>query len=229
MTDPIEINGAIKTWKQYRDNYKIAQPMQIVNTNDFKKVFLKMSDYHYHKIGRITQLDDQNKNYFNLICKYFAQDPEFEITHKGDLKKGLFIYGSNGTGKSSSMKIIENIFNIFNNRVTPFSIVNTNCVVQEFNKSKSRTSVIEKYSNLNRLFDDFGSEEIANNQVVFGKDEIFIKIMIARYINFIDKGTVTHITTNLNLEEIEIRYGLRVKDRFLEMFNFITLDGKSRR
>ncbi|NEW80122.1 MAG: ATPase, partial [Gelidibacter sp.] len=34
----------------------------------------------------------------------------------------------------------------------------------------------------------------------------------------------THITTNLNAEELETRYGSRVRSRLREMFNLIGFD-----
>ncbi|MDT8347935.1 MAG: ATPase, partial [Flavobacteriaceae bacterium] len=37
----------------------------------------------------------------------------------------------------------------------------------------------------------------------------------------------THITTNLNAEELEARYGSRVRSRLREMFNLISFDKAS--
>ncbi len=37
----------------------------------------------------------------------------------------------------------------------------------------------------------------------------------------------THITTNLNAEELEERYGNRVRSRLREMFNLISFDSST--
>jgi hypothetical protein len=41
------------------------------------------------------------------------------------------------------------------------------------------------------------------------------------------KPIVTHRTTNLNADEIEERYGNRVRSRMRELFNLIALDKES--
>ncbi|HUH45595.1 MAG TPA: hypothetical protein VLZ54_00470 [Arenibacter sp.] len=51
--------------------------------------------------------------------------------------------------------------------------------------------------------------------------------MIECYRKFEDKGTRTHITTNLNLSQIGDRYGKQTSDRFVRMFNQLRLDGPS--
>ena len=58
---------------------------------------------------------------------------------------------------------------------------------------------------------------------------IHIDYLIILCLQFISKGTITHITSNLTLSGIKKRYGPRVEDRFIEMFNIIELGGDSRR
>ena len=40
---------------------------------------------------------------------------------------------------------------------------------------------------------------------------------------------VTHATTNMTIEEIQLKYGAYIADRINEMFNVIELNGASRR
>jgi hypothetical protein len=61
-------------------------------------------------------------------------------------------------------------------------------------------------------------------------------ILSHRYDLYTLNGTITHATSNLKLTSsdpdettIETRYGTRIKDRMKTMFNFILLDGDSRR
>ena len=76
------------------------------------------------------------------------------------------------------------------------------------------------------MFDDLGAEREASN---YGKEDIFIRILEFRYEEFKHREIKTFITTNYTLQDVKKRYGIRVYDRFKEMFNFIELDGESRR
>ena len=44
-----------------------------------------------------------------------------------------------------------------------------------------------------------------------------------RYEHFVRNGLQTHLTTNLDLSEIDTVYGSRVASRMHEMFNFVIL------
>jgi len=53
------------------------------------------------------------------------------------------------------------------------------------------------------------------------------EILLSRYDLFKTKNVKTHITTNLNAEELEARYGSRVRSRMREMFNLISFDSST--
>jgi len=53
------------------------------------------------------------------------------------------------------------------------------------------------------------------------------EILLSRYDIFKAKNWKTHITTNLNAEELEARYGSRVRSRLREMMNVIAYDSNS--
>jgi len=50
------------------------------------------------------------------------------------------------------------------------------------------------------------------------------EILLSRYDIFHAHGMITHLTTNLNSNENETMYGLRVRSRCREMFNLIAFD-----
>ena len=50
------------------------------------------------------------------------------------------------------------------------------------------------------------------------------EILLSRYDMFIHHQMKTHITTNLNGDEIEEMYGIRVRSRMRELFNLIAFD-----
>jgi hypothetical protein len=50
------------------------------------------------------------------------------------------------------------------------------------------------------------------------------EILLSRYDLFLSNKTLTHATTNLNAQELEERYGNRVRSRLRELFNLIAFD-----
>lgn len=200
--------------------------MKNSQTNIFKKIFIEEAENYFKKLGRRFIIDESNRNYFNFLCHYFSEDIKFEEELRGNLKKGLMVFGDVGTGKSSSFNIIQNISKKYEVRHLRFMKMTANEVVTKYNETPAKDSVIRDCSKGTMYFDDLGSENIASN---FGKEDIFIRILEFRYNDFIEKGTKTYLTTNYTLEQIYERYGVKVFDRFKEMFNFLEVRGKSKR
>jgi hypothetical protein len=78
-----------------------------------------------------------------------------------------------------------------------------------------------EYSQINKAFcfDDLGIEQPIK---YFGNEcNLMAEILLRRYDLFIQKGTLTHITTNFSASELESMYGSRVRGRMLEMFNLV--------
>ncbi|MEO9893093.1 hypothetical protein [Aurantibacter sp.] len=180
---------------------------------------------------KVFTVDSDNKLYLNLLCKYFSRDMTFETEHGGHLNKGLFIYGNKGSGKTTSLKIIQSLYFKYQQRQFWFPRIDCQEVVDKFNMARNKDYIVKNYSKGSFMFDDLGAENLANNIHVFGKEDIFIRIMEARYNEFVNKGVRTHITSNLTPQDVGKRYGSRVEDRFYEMFNLIELNvsGESRR
>jgi len=65
--------------------------------------------------------------------------------------------------------------------------------------------------------------------VHFGKEcNVLGEILLSRYELFMDHKLKTHATTNLNAQELEDRYGNRVRSRMRQLFNLIGFDAKSK-
>jgi len=100
-----------------------------------------------------------------------------------------------------------------------------------FEFSQEGYPVIRKYSNQSfhnddtpktYCFDDLGTE---SNLKYYGNDcNVMAEILLSRYDMFIHHQMKTHITTNLNGDEIEEMYGIRVRSRMRELFNLIAFD-----
>ena len=50
------------------------------------------------------------------------------------------------------------------------------------------------------------------------------EILLSRYEMFVNKGMLTHITTNLSAYELESAYGSRMRSRMRAMFNLIAFE-----
>jgi len=166
-------------------------------------------------------LDPEYKKTLTLILAYMTTDPFYE-SKKGSFRKGLFLTGTNGTGKTTIFKILQKLG--LQKLIMYFPMISCTEVVAKYNAGPRKEDIITHYSFGNFCFDDLGKEPIASN---YGTEDIFIRILENRYREFCEKGTKTFITTNLNLEQIGRRYGVHIKDRFYEMFNFHELNSGS--
>ncbi|MDX9847003.1 MAG: hypothetical protein RBT74_08480 [Tenuifilaceae bacterium] len=186
-------------------------------------------------------LDDVDVEIYFRVFLYFIQDPQFErIDGSYKLSKGLRVEGSVGVGKTMLFQVFKRIlkeylrtesFAFFSPievsgkfSTDGFDVISshsTNCfhlVNGQIDKTKPKT----------RLYDDLGCESQTTSH--FGdKENVMEKILLLRYDMYKSFGMKTHITTNLNSKEIEMRYGCRVRSRLKEMTNAIYYPGEDRR
>ena len=185
------------------------------------------------KQGRIffgdhfTIFEEDRELIYKLLV-YAIRDFENSERHNLSLEKGILLNGPVGSGKTSLMTLIPAFF--------PKELQYTMKSVREiaFEFEKEGFSVINRYSKLafcnsaysqiNKAFcfDDLGIEQPTN----FYKNEcnVMAEILLSRYDLFIQKGTLTHITTNFSASELESMYGSRVRSRMREMFNLVAFD-----
>jgi hypothetical protein len=192
------------------------------------------------------EIDDDNKEVFNLLCLYFSSNPDFEkfgfkdkegkIIQQYSLKKGICLHSKErGTGKT----VLMDLFSI--NRRTCFVVIPTAKISRFFEADGDK--IINRFSvpwacergpqyfyqsPIGVCFDDFGDEEVKNH---FGnRENVMNRIVTAIYSdNSHDAFPFFHMTTNLIGDEIEQKYDKRVRSRMREMFNWIELPGKDRR
>jgi DNA replication protein DnaC len=222
IVDALNKLGAIKRAElkmiEYRE--KLAQERGVTQ--------LSVSDF---KNEKLMILDASAMNWmpiYDRLLSYFASDASCGL----DLNKGILISGNVGTGKTELMKLFAV------NPNCPFRVIGCRDVAKDFmaNGMDSMIPYRSLIKNLHRdkpifgngewfgiCFDDMGTESSAKN---FGNNlNVMAEIIQDRY--DLKNHKYTHITTNMNADEIANVYGDRVQSRMAEMFNIIDIGVES--
>ena len=212
-----EIIGDIKSGKQKTVRLQYM-PYDI---NIAKKVWYQIAKKFIYQ--EIQPAQDISSVWLQLI-KYVHGDPECEL----DINKSVFLMGRTGSGKSQTMKImneymkIDNVRFKRNNKIIPFiySIFSARDIVSDFNNNGY--DGLEKYVTYSIIcIDDLGSEP--NEAVYYGtRLNVICEVIEERYA----KGLTTHFTTNLDLVHTQKYYNDRVYSRIIETCNIVKLNDK---
>lgn len=149
--------------------------------------------------------------------------------------KGAILMGTIGTGKTTSMRIWEqvNYMLLNNNNISKFGkermpgIISTRQIQMRF--SAEGDSFLLELSEQNFIcIDDLGSEAVLVNQYGTKSDPI-ASLLFLRYEKWQQHKSRTYATSNLTKDQLKARYGERLFDRMNEMFTFIVMKGESKR
>lgn len=157
-----------------------------------------------------------------------------------DPDKGLWLWGSIGTGKSTMLSIVKEYCRIVRPpevyrrsdcpsemRMEPvsygFRTTNASEVAGAF--AQGGYPAIDEYiTSIRQAFDEIGRECIPTG--FYGNMEnVFQYILQRRY--DLRHGDFTHVTSNLAPAQIAEVYGDHIYDRCIEMFNFVQMSGAS--
>ena len=169
--------------------------------------------------------DDNRAFYWSVIC-YFARDKRFFDSpclfnkDNASFDKGLLIAGNPGAGKTFVFRVLYKLGDLLDLTDNRFQMVYSQQVIDNFNTDGHKD--IKVLNKGRKYFDDIGAESVGSH---FGKEEIFRTILESRHRLFVETGTKTFFSTNLDLKKIEERYGKRVESRLHEMFNLIHAKG----
>ena len=214
--------------KKYFHEREIEYKKSLARTLEPTK-FTAEQIYQYFKFQ--YEVDDSNNEIVTNLCYYFSGNEKF----KGDLSKGLILFGGVGVGKTSLMKFF------MRNRIYSYRLISCREIETQFamegdvsveyfstNPQIPNNSNPFGHQEIGFCFDDIGTE---SNSKYYGKEKnVIAEILLNRYDNHLPKQS-THITTNLSVDELFKSYGTRVVDRIKEMMNIIQFgkDVKSRR
>ena len=189
---------------------------------DFDKILIYLNAKGKLLFGKHFRVYDEDTAIIRKLCHYFIKDKDNCEKYEIDVNKGILLSGPVGCGKTSLMKLLRYIVPM----QRPYEMIPCRNVVFSFNHLGFKT--IEEYGNTKFFcFDDLGVEPAGR---FYGKDlNVMGEVLLSRYELYLQtKHKIkTHATTNLNAEELEERYGNRVRSRMRELFNLIAFDTKA--
>lgn len=186
---------------------------------DSKYMFRLMKWASQNRYQKPLIVNDDNKHLITAICYFLSEDPKFETDLGYDPNKGLLIRGVSGIGKTHLVRCVED------NDLNPvlvlsmLEITDTVASTGEYHIQLGHRKVI--------YLDDVGTEEAVVNhygtkisffknfvEMVYLRNQVFNKLMVS---------------TNNSFQQLEEKYGFRVRSRIKDMFNIIDVKGEDMR
>ncbi|WP_298344280.1 ATPase [uncultured Algibacter sp.] len=187
---------------------------------DFPKILKYLDSKGKLLYGKNFKIYEDDYELLLKLASYFIQDHEYCKKLDIDTGKGILLSGPVGCGKTTLMRLLPHLVP----HKKSYNFIPCRNIVFGFNGIGFK--LIEDYSDDKAYcFDDLGVEHIGRH---YGKDcNVMGEILISRYEVFRQREVLTHITTNLNAEELQVKYGERIRSRMREMFNLIAFDKAS--
>ncbi|WP_338761962.1 hypothetical protein WAF17_16635 [Bernardetia sp. ABR2-2B] len=181
-------------------------------------------------------LDKTNEKVVKLLWDYFFNPVKFDKDYQQySSAKGILLFGAPGSGKTELLYI----FNALCQAHKLFHYKNRGKVMYGFGSTSfwdllkmhedNKQPIIDNSSHW--FYDELGLDACRAYKSYGNSVDIDTRVLQLRYKVF-RSGTITHFTTNLNLEMFENEetgYDQRTRSRLKEMCNFIPFTGNDRR
>ena len=186
---------------------------------DANKMYNLLYYTSLEKYGKELVYNENNLHYIKAMCMFLSLDPRFETDDefkklKYSFKKGILIRGNYGIGKTHVIKCLAE------NGLQPIGLYS---MIKISEKIKEDGEYSLQCLSKKLYLDDVGTEEPTINH--YGTKINFFKDFIEKAYNWHDYSKLI-ITTNCSFDDIEEKYGGRVRSRMAEMFNVINVTGE---
>lgn len=201
-----------------RQNKKAVERFKITHFDEDTIREMLMRCYQSNVIQRRIEFinDESTQRNISKVAKWLT----------GDYKVGLMLYGGVGNGKTTLARSICELIDILfqttewaENGVIKVSALELSKMIIDAPGQYKKMKETEKL-----FIDDIGTEP-ANVKNWGNECSPLTELIYFRY----DKQLFTLGTSNLNDAELKERYGLRISDRFNEMFEKVSFPGNSYR
>lgn len=190
--------------KQYWNAKRMYHYMRWTSENIYDKKFI---------------LHENNRELVTAVCYFLTSDQRFESEMNYSLKKGLLIRGVAGLGKTYVVRCASQ------NLLNPVRIESMLEITERIQRDGVYELPLGDYKKI--YIDDVGTEEPVVKY--FGTNIYFFKNFIERYYLSNKPFNNLIISTNNSFDELEHKYGFRVRSRTKEMFNIIDVAGEDMR
>lgn len=163
--------------------------------------------------GKKLIVNNETLPLIKTICFFISKDERF-VTELGySFSKGLLIRGVSGLGKTHLVKCVQY------NELQPILVLSTLSITEEIKSSGEFPIVTTKMI----YIDDVGTE--ATPVKHYGTEITWFKDFIEQYYATSVSYSRLLISTNLSFDQIELKYGFRVRSRMKDMFNIVNVSG----
>lgn len=226
-----------------KEIYGEKAPFPILRREKYREYSVDDALAEVEFIGKIKdeafRIDDYNRDAYTNVIKWIHNDPSMTCMSPdggnriaGDLKKGIYIAGGTGTGKSWLFEVMAVYANTLRFRIEcggrtcplKWQNIRTATVCRRFLSSGD----LSMYENVDIIgLQDLGSEPI-ETLYMGSRVEVMREILESRGD---DCTKLTLITSNMKINDglVLKRYGPRVYSRLNSMCNYIELTGLDRR
>jgi DNA replication protein DnaC len=231
-TKRISIDSLIKGMNQRNDNATL--PKRFYLPFDVSKI-AELIDAKY-KAEVLRRVSIANYRHDNAELRQNIEDAAKWLCNPNK-RPGFLMFGNVGTGKTTLLRAICSTINDVCVRERDpetglvekvldepkcISMLKAKQVISDFTLKRDRYDLMNKVALL--AIDELGVEP-TESKLYGNVSEPLIDLLCERY----DRQLCTIISTNMGLAEIRDRYGLRLSDRFSEMFSMVPFTSESYR